>query len=153
MKERTITIDTKRVYLDLNDGIRCFDEEIALAVLLAESVCFTNTATFAPGADYASETVCCFVNCNDLFGGGADAESVRSDQLESLWWCYENHKDGSGLWCVLKRCRLPWSYKREKYESTLWDDWNLGDIVDLPDNWMEAFFKKRGVTLCEHQVY
>lgn len=133
-EERRLVIPKETVYYGLTCGEDpdWVSEELMLAQLLIDGVvcindvhwCFDfyepkeqiETKNYSgprfqlkEGADPKEDTVCCFVNINDIFCYGADGTNVTTKELRSL---YEHHMDfnneykGWGL--------VIWAIKKEK---------------------------------------
>lgn len=89
------------------------NEELALAVLLANQVVFLNNAKLSPNSDVWNTVV--YVNCNDVFlWGCADAESISNSdgeegseiiELYRMW--KENPTYGPIKWACKKRNLQP----------------------------------------------
>lgn len=106
------------------DGVEHCDEEEALSILLREGVLFANSARYwspeweadpdDPGrlkdsgrGELTGPTVVLFVNCNDLFGWGADAESLPYDEVGNLYRAWASGPWGVARWCCLRRRQRP----------------------------------------------
>lgn len=156
---RTITLSTDDVYFPCHlDGrdkptTAVFREDIAAAILLADGVLFTNTS------NDDDPTLCCYINCNDIFAPAADAESVEECELETLWRCYDEDPSwGYALWVLLRRQMLPWDRVLEKLKTpklgadlSQWEMWDIDDII-LTGDWMAAYVQKKGWKLTEGQL-
>lgn len=70
-----------------------FDEESAIAELLFSDILFANSRRYLciDGSEQP-ETIVLFVLCNDLFGGGADAEQITREEIRPLYEAYINSK-------------------------------------------------------------
>jgi len=83
-----------------------FDEEMALACLLMNSVVFVNSSWWEkpPRKD-----IDIFVNCNDIFGWAcADAEMLNLEDLQDLYMHWHKDKSfGPAVWCAKKRHLMP----------------------------------------------
>lgn len=101
-----------------------FDEESAIAELLFSDILFANSRRYLciDGSEQP-ETIVLFVLCNDLFGGGADAEQVTSKEIRPLYEAYVTHGHfGVNRWCCLKRGMRPWSrWEAQWREQGKWD--------------------------------
>ena len=99
-----------------------FEEEQALAVLLANNVCFVS------GQDYIMKdyppTCGIVVNCNDLFYWGcADAESVQRVEIESLYLAWRKGGLNVDKWCCLHRNLRPQvPIVKKMKEAGVWDE-------------------------------
>lgn len=114
------------------DGMR---EDIALAVLLAEGVIFTNVVDLSlQWPQFYKEktfTTACYVDCSDVFMWGcADAENIEvtdgeppSEMIELYKLHRENSKWGSTKWACIKRGIQPqFPIKRDMKKDGYWDD-------------------------------
>lgn len=79
----TVSVE-RNYYFDIN-GEKVPNEEDMLAFLLDEGVLFS-------GNDYGNNTVTLYINVNDYFGPGSDAESLPSKDVAKLFDMYR--KDG-----------------------------------------------------------
>lgn len=115
-----MNIDETKIF-----GEKYFDENLALACLLATDVCFLNNCKY--GDEY---TTCIFVNANDIFVPAADAESItQSDgdpdseiiQLYKYW--KEDPIYGPIKWLSIKRnCQPRGTIIKEMKRRKMWDD-------------------------------
>ena len=115
-----------------NEGI--VNEELAVACLLADDICFLNhTKDSEP-------TTCIYVLANDVFAWGcADAESITNNDwkepseiidLYKLW--KENDKWGPIKWLCLKRNKQPQKpIKEDMIKDGYWDE----KLESLPENY------------------
>ncbi len=115
------TLDT-----DMIDG-EYFDDETALALLLASDVIFANSRKyFCPvRKELQSETIVLFVNCNDTFNHAGDAEPITLNELPDLFRMFMKDKyDGVIKWVCKKRNLKPLQkiIKIMKEEGN-WESW------------------------------
>jgi hypothetical protein len=91
----TVTIE-RNYYFDIN-GEKVPNEEDMLAFLLDEGILFS-------GNDYGDGTINLYININDYFGPGADAESLPSRDVAKLFDMYrENGYNGVAQYVANKR--------------------------------------------------
>jgi hypothetical protein len=121
------------------------DEAKALAILLANEICFLNTVDIQHTyKNYKSPiyTTCVYVNCSDLFDYAcADAECIVSNDGEpgseiiSLYQMYkEDSKWGVEKWLSIKRNLQPIpGVKIRMISDNSWDD----IMESLPKNHWE----------------
>jgi hypothetical protein len=114
------------------DGKEYCDEEKALAILLAEEVCFVNERDYVHPISWtegkiqiAGSTTIVFVICNDLFyWGTADAEDLPHDEIGKLFkmW-YADKRWGPDKWCCFRRNLRPQvPIVKMMKEAGVWDD-------------------------------
>lgn len=95
-------------YHDLGKHGIYADEESMLAYLLDESIIFV-------GNDYGSGKVTLYININDYFGPGSDAEDFPSKDIAKLFNMYRQNKfDGVAQYVADKR-GIPNKHWRENY--------------------------------------
>lgn len=89
---------TRTYYYDIRDvNGPVPDHENMIAFLLDESILFV-------GNDYGSGTVTLYININDFFGIGADAEPLPSNDIPTLFSLYrEKGFDGVAEYVAFKR--------------------------------------------------
>lgn len=115
-----------------------YNEQKALACLLADDVCFLNVANIGSGEKpYLTTTI--FVIANDVFAWGcADAEGITNSDGEAdseiialyRYW-KDNQKWGSTKWLCLKRNEQPQKpIKDMMMAEGYWDD----TLENLPNN-------------------
>ena len=91
----TITIE-RNYYFDIG-GIKVPNEEDMLAFLLDTGIVFS-------GNDYGSGTVMLYININDFFGPGSDAEPLPLNDVPKLFDLYrEKDYDGVAEYVAFKR--------------------------------------------------
>jgi hypothetical protein len=91
----TVTIE-RNYYFEIA-GEKVPNEEDMLAFLLDESILFS-------GNDYGDGTINLYININDYFGPGADAESLPSRDVAKLFDMYkENGYNGVAQYVADKR--------------------------------------------------
>ncbi len=119
-------------------GKDIFEEEMALAALLANEVVFLNTHHWMkdwPAEAKATTALC--VNCSDVFAWGcSDAERMELRDLPELYdmWV-KDHSWGSAVWCMVKRNQMPQPpVERDIRKAGIWDL----DALKLGDNWQDA---------------
>lgn len=84
-------------YHELNDGKIFPDEESMLAYLLDEGIIFV-------GNDYGSGKTTLYININDYFGPGSDAEDFPSKDIPKLFDMYRKEGyDGVAQYVADKR--------------------------------------------------
>lgn len=86
------------------------DEGLALAVLLAEEVCFINERdTIFEGIPENNSTTVVYVCCNDVFyWATADGERLPNDEIGKLYRMHRaDAKHGATKWCCLRRKLRP----------------------------------------------
>lgn len=87
-----------------------FEEEKALARLLAEDVIFLNSHFWEESwPEDARKKTSLNVNCNDIFAWGcADAEGLDYAEIKALYDCWlANPTWGAAKWCAIKRNQKP----------------------------------------------
>lgn len=102
-----------------------FDVDDALAEMLKEGVLFANGRKYVGlNGEIEQETIVLFVICNDVFGGGADAEPLPYNQVKNLWGLYKINRDyGPIVWVCHQRKEKPDRRVTKKLrELDLWDD-------------------------------
>lgn len=110
------------------NGEERYDEDLALAILLKESILFSNEASFSytfEGKIYNEKTTGLFVNCNDIFAWGcADAENLPYDQISILYKMWkDDNKWGFAKWCCKIRNQQPQSpVKKDMIKDGSWDE-------------------------------
>lgn len=115
-----------------------FEEEEALAIMLADGTCFVNSYHWKsewPEAD--RERVAIIVNCNDIFAWAcADGEELDHDQIKPLYdSCVAHPKWGSAIWCAIRRSQKPQPPVIRKMKADgVWDD----RMEKLGENWQDA---------------
>lgn len=131
-----------------------FLEENALSYLLKEDVLFCNCREYVDpdwgkekrkeGEErkltISGETIVLFVNCNDIFiWECADAEDLKSNEIEDLYVMYKIYKFGTEKWACLKRNEKP-----QKTLINLMKEANEWDKImeNLPDNYCDTVYKK-----------
>ena len=115
IKKTGTVIDEREIFydVDLHGGKteHCCDEDNALAVLLADGVCFSGGGNpFFKTEDKDCEArTCVRVLCNDLFYWAcADCEELPVAEIGNLYRMHkENPKYGSDKWCCLRRNLRP----------------------------------------------
>ena len=98
----------------INDVHWCFDFYEAYEHIETEKYTGPNYRLKA-GVDPKKDTVCCFVNINDIFCYGGDAIPIRTNELRAL---YEYHMDfegkykgfGVAIWASLKQGIKPFTH-------------------------------------------
>jgi hypothetical protein len=135
--------DGTRLYPDKPDKETVFDEEAALAMLLACEVVFLNTHWWKADPKFTKEdlwsesaanTFSINVQCNDVFAwASADAEEMFHEDIESVYTHWE--KDpywGPAVWCIKKRNLMP---QKPVYEAIMKAGiWNLDTMGLQPNN-------------------
>jgi hypothetical protein len=115
-----------------------FEEELALARLLAEGVVHMNSHWFEESwPDEAKKTVYLGVICNDIFAWAcADSEPLEYAEIQSLYDAWIADKTwGSSKWCAIKRNQKPQMPVIEAMKRDgAWDE----TMESLGDNWQEA---------------
>lgn len=136
-------IDESSIIEEIN-GEMYYDEERALAWLLNNDYLFLNMVDMTlQYLDFYKDdvirwTTCVYVNCNDIFGPGADEENLEfndgeegSEIIKLYKLCKENYDYGSIKFCALKRKMQPMKYWVEKMkEVNFWDD----ELESLKEN-------------------
>lgn len=87
-----------------------FEEEKALARLLADDVIFLNSHWWMKEwPEAAQKTVSLNVNCNDIFAWAcADAEEIEYEELQGLYDLWLSSRTwGPAKWCAIKRRQKP----------------------------------------------
>lgn len=87
-----------------------FEEEMALALLLANGVVFLNSLWWEKECpERIQNAIAVAVNCNDIFAWAcADAEQLPYDQIETLYRMWKaDERWGPAKWCCLKRKEKP----------------------------------------------
>jgi hypothetical protein len=86
-----------------------FDEDTALAEMLAEGSLFSNSSDYYYEGKKGGHTVVLFVLCNDIFAWGyADAEDLPEDQIEVLYNMWKASPTfGPIKWCCQRRQMKP----------------------------------------------
>lgn len=75
----------------------------------------------------AQDAIALAVNCNNLFGPGADAEGIFHSDLRRVWEMHTSDpKLGLLAWCIWKRQELPWSKGKKWFENS---KWNVADLA------------------------
>jgi len=128
-------------FMEYNDSEKemVFEEEQALAFLLSTDVLFLNTHWYKKDWNEEQQSLfCVLVNCNDVFyWGSADAEEIKSDDMNTLWNYYCKDKIwGPAIWCIKQRGMMP--------QKPVYDDimekgtWNLDKMKLEPNpSWPE----------------
>lgn len=135
-----IEIDDSKVFFEVSGKEYCNDE-LALAILLAAGVLFSNERSFldiepvtdGKGAvlswnqskEIAGSTTILFVNCNDLFAWGcADSEDLPHDEIGNLYRMYiADPKYGVDKWCCFRRKQKPQdSIIEQMKKDGVWDE-------------------------------
>jgi hypothetical protein len=118
------------------------DENLALACLLADDVCFLHNVKTKEG-----DTVGVSVNCSDVMAWGcSDAESILSNdnspnsEIISLYKLWKKNKSfGSVKWVCLKRNQQPQApLKKMMIEKGAWDE----ELEALPPNQYDIRIKE-----------
>jgi hypothetical protein len=113
-------------------------ELLAMAILMAEGVCFMNNAKLEDPKNDNWNTVI-YVLCNDIFAWGcADAESISNsdgDDDSEVLDLYRMHREdsmwGSAKWCCKKRKSKPQRAVIDAMKKAgVWDE----VMESLPDN-------------------
>jgi len=119
-----------------------FDEEYAVAELLKANVLFLNSRKYYCNYDkkLQPETLVLFLNCNDTFAWGcADAEEVKSSELEELYKLYKKYGySGTTIWVCKKRNEQPQKPVREWLEK----EGVFDQIKELPENKYDELVRK-----------
>jgi hypothetical protein len=139
-----MTIDESQIFHTEGD-FKWADEELALACLLADGVCFLNNVEFTKGS--GEFTTCVFVLCSDLMSWGcADAESIKNNDGEEpseiidlyRHWA-QNKKWGPSKWVCIKRNEQPQRpVKESMIKDGVWDE----TLDKLPPNGYDARIKE-----------
>lgn len=134
------------------------NEEIALAKLLVDDICFLNTRPYVsftgwpkngkePNWDYTPDnckkTTVVFVNCNDVwFWACADAEPVTTTEIPDLYRMHiQNKKWGSLKWACKKRDMQPQApIRRDMKKEGAWCEL----MESLPPNPDDKQSQKQG---------
>jgi hypothetical protein len=108
-----------------NDGkeVKYFWIEEALKVLLDKEILFANSRKYLFEGKEQPETLCLFVNCNDVFAWGcADAEEITYHEVEDLFNHYiEKGNWGVVIWCMKKRNLQPqFPVKQDMIKAGVW---------------------------------
>lgn len=101
-----------------------FDEDTALAILIAEGVCFVSGQDYVAPWSNTDKTCAVVVNCNDVFyWASGDAEPLPNSQIEKLYRMWKANKDwGSIKWCCLHRNLRPQvPIVRDMKKDGFWD--------------------------------
>lgn len=111
-----------------------FSEQLALAVLLHESVIFLNDHwRHESWPSEAKAVISLNVNCSDVFAWGcADAEEVPYRELSGLYHHWE--KDamwGPAVWCIKKRKARPQSPVEQRIRDA--GIWDMDEIIKSLD--------------------
>lgn len=123
------------------------NEELALACLLANGVCFLNHLNSGTEED-PRWTTCVYVDASDIFVWGcADGEDITNNDgeddseiitLYKLW--KENSNLGPIKWLCLKRNEQPQRPVKEMMiKDNYWDE----TLENLPQNKYDLFLKSR----------
>ena len=102
--------DGNRAFPNMPEIESVFEENMALALLLINSVIFLNDHWWKKDwPEDAKAKTSLNVNCNDIFAWGcADAEEMDYEDLESLYDHYiKDPMFGSAVWCIKKRKQMP----------------------------------------------
>lgn len=104
------TMTWGKKYPDKPETERMFEDDKALARLLAEGVVFLNSHWWEEDwPERAKKITSLNVNCNDIFAWGcADAEEMEYDELQGLYdlW-FADRTWGAAKWCASKRKQQP----------------------------------------------
>lgn len=94
------------VYEQDGETIREFEEERALAYLLAKGIVFVSDKWQSSTASYL---ISLYVDCSDVFAWGfAEGEELPFEEIETLYKYVKNDpKDGSYIWCIIQRKMMP----------------------------------------------
>jgi hypothetical protein len=86
-----------------------FDEDKALAILIAEEVCFVSGQDYQAPWSPKDKSCAVVVNCNDVFyWATGDAEALPQSEIQTLYRMWRaNPKYGSDKWCCLRRHLRP----------------------------------------------
>ena len=130
-----------------------FEENKALAYLLAEEIVFLNCMSYIQNdwralsekkkkkLKIAGRTIVIYVLCNDIFAWGcSDAEDISSSELQDLWNMYAVDPTwGSAKWCCKKRNEQPQRpVKDDMKKAGSWESW----MDDLQPNFYDEHLKK-----------
>ncbi len=100
-----------------------FDADAAVAELLNNHVLDVNSRDYMWDGKVEARTLVLFVDCNDVFGRGADAEPLDYSEVKVLYELWEKDKVwGPAKFCALKRnCRPMESVEMKMKECGVWD--------------------------------
>jgi len=110
-----------------NEKTKKRDDEI-ISELLTKKILFSKFLGYCYHGenDIAGQTICLFVNCNDLFSFGcADAQEVNSsDDLYELYESYQKDPEyGIDFWCCKKRDLQPQKIIKDIWKKNgAWND-------------------------------
>jgi hypothetical protein len=116
-------LDDEKLFFEI-DGKEYCDEEQIIVRLLKDGILFCNTRKYlCLDGEERPETIVLFMNCNDIFVWGGDAETITENELPVL---YELHladpKWGSVKWICQKRNERPLaSIVRDMKREGAWD--------------------------------
>ena len=131
--------DGSLLFPDKPETERHFEEDRALARLIAEEVCSTNEHWWKKDwPEEARKTFAIFVNCNDIFAWGcADAEPLQHDEIQDLYdhWIKDRNL-GPAVWCCKKRRQMPQAPVRKAIEAA--GIWNLSEMGLEPNGYDAA---------------
>lgn len=127
-------MDNRTYYYNI-EGEKIPNLEAMTSFLLDECVLGINSFKFL-GHDNKTvgpETLALFVNVNDVFGPGADAEEITCSELPILFDLYREKGDnGTIKWAALKRNKKPWPKMIEYLKKK--DAWD-SVFEGLPDGY------------------
>ena len=108
-RPRKTKIITREYWFDI-DGVKVPNEEAMLSKLLDDNTLFCNSRKYVDldGKTIMEETIVIFLNCNDVFAGCADAESITLKELPELFKLIEDNEEcGVIQWVCIKRNQYP----------------------------------------------
>ncbi len=123
----------------LVNGEESYDEDLAIATLLKESILFCNGRNHSceiSGVKYEGNTTVLFVNCNDIFAWGcADAEDLPYKEIINLYKFWrKDRKWGAAKWCCKIRNQQPQApVKKDMIKEGSWDE----PMEKLPENYYD----------------
>lgn len=118
-----------------------FEEEKALAVLLAHDVAFVNSFWWEKDLpERIRNSISVNVACNDVFAWGcSDAEGLPHEEIESVYRMWRKDPSwGSAVWCMLQRKQMPQKPVEDIIRKA--GIWDL-DSLKLGPNTQEAELK------------
>jgi len=124
--------DFGRTYWVDLDGTQEPIEEDMIAKLLDENVLFCNGRKYLDHGKENPETVVLFINCNDVFCCGSDAEELAYNEIAKLFSLYmEKGDNGTIEFVSFKRGKQPrLRFKRFMIEEGFWNP----DLERLTEN-------------------
>lgn len=124
-REYTVKVLDEDLYWTRKDGTVEFDEELGLAVLLAEEIVFVNEFDISRGGKGFGSSTIIFVNASDVFmwACAAGRNLLRSEiqHLYELW--RDDPQWGRIKWCCIDADTQPQKAIRKDMQKVgVWDE-------------------------------